>query len=136
MNDLLLYFTTNYGNSPILSVTGLIILVWYSSTSISQLFNWSLAWIDDAKEIKINPIHKLIGLTGKDAIVHDDGFPAGFLLYLLVFPFIATLISVCIHYWFITMWFLLFGVVMHSLRGGRRVQKKLTKHINDKEAHK
>jgi len=132
MNELLNLFTANYPYFPIFTVFVSLLSLWYTLAISTQLFNWALAWVDDAEEVKTNLIHQLTFFE-KRGLYDPEMCPP---IYLFLIPLGAIILSVCIHFWFITMWVVLFFVVLNTMRGGRRVQKKLQSHIADKKAHK
>ena len=131
MNELLNIFTHNYPNYPILSTFVLICSIWYISIASLQFLNWAMAWIDDSKRIKNNQIITKFGLLLDKKHKPRDNDVVGS----IIFTTVAFFSSVAINFWWISIWFILFGTVMFSLRGGRRVQKKLTAHIANKDAH-
>lgn len=138
MNELLLYIATQYQIHPVLTTSGVLLLIWHTSVIGTQLFNWGMAWVDDAKEVRPNPIHLWVGLTERKRGGVSPALDEGFMIFfhmILVLP-VSIVFAWIIHLWWVTMWFAVLYAILYTLRGGRRVQKKLTAHMEDKEAHK
>jgi len=137
-------------------ITGIVLsCLWAGAYILSWLIQWAWAWVDEGKISSNNQlIVKLFGELPKNYIklsssraynyakIDDSGresdlrdtSPNSF-KYLLLLPLIW-FSMLCLNFWYISMWFGMAYAVAFTMRMARRGQKILTKHINDKDAHK
>jgi len=119
-----------YQINPVPVIIGVLYTIWLGSLIGSELFRRVVAWIDDSKVEGMNPVHKIV-----KKFFNIDTFYWYELLIINPLIFLP-LLAVAIYFYWVSMWFILAGVVIYIARMGRRGQKLLASHIADKRAHK
>lgn len=133
MHELLNWLATSYQAHPFTTLFLSLEILWVGSLIIAQLGVKSLAYIDDA-ETKANPVLKLFfKLCDNEFYSEEDVFFIAILLFMAVG---IPLLSAAIFFWNVSVWGILGFAIMYTTRSGRRVQKKLNAHIEDKTMHK
>lgn len=124
---------------------------WVCLYFLSWAIQLAIAWVDDSTTCGYNKFFKmtanLIGYVKTDGgcwdyrhkvlfnIDCDD--PTGFfMVFFILMPVLLVLPPLIYFQWLACVVLGVIFVLLYTLRGGRRVQKKLKAHIEDKNAHK
>jgi len=134
-------------------ITGIVLsCLWAGAYILSWLVQWGWAWVDEQKVGKDNAVankFRVMFSNGwvyegrlwvyykydKDGKEIDHGDMPIYDSYFRVLPIIWGAM-LCLNFWYISMWIVMVYAVAFTARMGRRGHKLLTKHIEDKEAHK
>lgn len=156
MNEVQIFGITNY-----FVITGIVLSgLWLGAYILSWIIQWAWSWVDESKVSPNNWVVSLFSIKLKDDWVRvdkywkyhkynkdgvkveetDSSIDVGDSCslappYMLILPIIWFGV-LCLNFWYISMWFAMAITLAFILRMARRGQKLLTKHINDKEAHK